>query len=757
MTVGVEQTYSGKLLLAVLGVLLTLSAIWEPQFWWLSAGTAVFLLWRLICVHSAPLFGVTVLLMLLFGTQQLWQQHHQRQLSACDQVVLAADGYKINGDLLTGIGVTGQQKIFVTAKIANLKQQQLLKNNDHQLKLQLTDVRLADIAPATNWREFDFKKWALHRQVKQQVTAEITEISAIPADRPQLFVQHLRKKFLNSLRCRPKYCAFHLRALVAGYSESDDLEIRELLSTLGIIHLFALSGLHVDLLIRSCRWLGSRLFVPDEITRGLLLGLLPLYAIFVGLQIGILRAILLYFLRELLRFLGVKMTSLDQLAIVLLICLWLQPAALLEIGPQLSFLLSFALRLFPKSLSAWQLQLRLGYLTMLIILFWTATFNLLALIMGALFAPLFTLLILPVTILNLIAPGTCSLVEPIWQGLYQTLNQVIKLVPLQITVGRLPVLLVLVLLVFALLSFEKLLVSKLSMAGLVLSLICVFSFYKIGLYHQVTLIDIGQGDSILIQTAFPKRTMLIDTGGQLAFETESWRKRRRNSRVERVTIPYLRSQGISQLDYVLLTHQDADHIGDLAVLLEKFPVKKVVFTAGMEQNPHFTEQLKKVDARITYLPKLAGQELRDQRLRGYFVAPQNPGIGENEDSLIMVLTLDQQKWLFTGDLGREGERAILEKYPGLTADYLKVGHHGSKTSSDPAFIAHLKLQAAFISAGRNNRYHHPNQETLTTFEQQNVPYLNTAHYGMIEWYFSPLTKQTKLRTKLVGNEQISGQ
>ncbi|MGK4179743.1 DNA internalization-related competence protein ComEC/Rec2 [Lapidilactobacillus dextrinicus] len=756
-TIGYDRSYSGKLLLVGLGTLTLSGILWQPSFWLVGTSVLLFLGWRLFCARSHQLTIITIFILLLFTGRQLQWQNQYQLLTNCEAVVLKADGYKINGDLLTGIGQSGSQKIFLTAKISSEQQHDFLLKNDSQCQLLLKNIDLTMIESATNWHEFDFKDWAAHRQVYQQVNAEIVKVKQIPVQSVGMLVSHLRKKFLNSLTVLPKYGAFHLRALVAGYSERDDLEIRELLSTAGIIHLFALSGLHIDLLIRSCRWLGSRIFIPDEVTRLLLVIFLPLYAIFVGQQIGILRAILTYFLHELLQVLEVRMASLDQLTIVMLCCLWLQPLSFLELGPQLSFILSFVLRLVPKKLTSWQLQLRLGYLSMLLILFRTATFNLIALLMGGLFAPLFGLLIMPTTLVTLVFPQACYFFESIWVILYGLLAKLFQQSYLQVTIGQVPLLMIGSLLIYALIVFELRKIKHQQITILVLPLLIVGGYYRLGFKDQVTVIDVGQGDSILVQTAFPKRTLLIDTGGQLVFTRDPWQVRSTKSRVEKITIPYLRSQGISKLDYVLLTHQDADHLGDLAILLKKFPVKNIVFTRGMTQNPNFITQLQPASAKTHFLPKLAGERLQDQRLNGWFVAPQQPGIGENKDSLTLFLKLGNVKWLFTGDLDRAGELAITKKYPTLTVDYLKAGHHGSKTSNDPGFISQISPRLVVISSGRNNRYHHPSQETLTTLKQLQVPYLNTAQYGMIEWYFKPLTKQSQLRTKLVGNEQNSGQ
>ncbi|MFD1465848.1 DNA internalization-related competence protein ComEC/Rec2 [Lapidilactobacillus mulanensis] len=672
-------------------------------------------------------------------------------------LTMKADQYKLNGDLVTGMAKVSGTKVFALIKLTNQKQKIQLRKNDHNIQFEVADAGLTKISPPTNQAEFDFKTWAAHRQISYQVQGDVTTVKQLKPASLSDWIAHFRKQFLNRTATQPKYCAFHLRALVAGYTNNDDLEIRQLLSTLGIIHLFALSGLHVDLLIKLVRKLGSSLHIIDEISRGLLLVVLPIYAIFVGGQVGILRAILSYFIRELSRLCHLRLASLDQLTLVLLICLWFQPAAMLELGPQLSFTLALALRLMPRLLNKWQVQLKLGYLTMGFILFWTYTFNLFALVMGALFAPLFSILILPLTLLNLVVPRSSLLIEPLWQVLYHSLEDLNQQLPLQLTFGSLPVFILVAIVLIGLFGCERLKFTKRYFAIALMPFLITYAAHQLSWQDKVTVLDIGQGDSILVQTAFPKRTLLIDTGGQLHFKQARWQRRDTTTRVEKITLPYLRSQGISHLDYVLLSHQDADHLGDLSTLLAEMPVTHILFTKGMEQNPNFIKKLQKSRSRNRYLPKLAGLKLDDGHLQGQFIAPQKEGLGDNEDSLSVLLKVGTSRWLFTGDLDREHELESLDRYPNLPVDYLKVGHHGSKTASDPAFIEAIQPKLAIISAGRNNRYHHPNEETLTTFAQQGLPYLNTADYGMIEWQESRLTHHVQISTKLMGDEEISGQ
>ena len=93
-----------------------------------------------------------------------------------------------------------------------------------------------------------------------------------------------------------------------------------------------------------------------------------------------------------------------------------------------------------------------------------------------------------------------------------------------------------------------------------------------------------------------------------------------------------------------------------------------------------------------------------------------------------------KRWLFTGDLGQDGEKEIANNF-NLKVDYFKLGHHGSKTSSNPEFLQKISPSEVFISAGRNNRFGHPHQETLSTLRQLNIPWVSTQDCGMISWYY----------------------
>ena len=249
---------------------------------------------------------------------------------------------------------------------------------------------------------------------------------------------------------------------------------------------------------------------------------------------------------------------------------------------------------------------------------------------------------------------------------------------------------------------------------------------------EVTMFDVGQGDSFLIRTPRNQSVNLIDTGGKLNFNTQKWQQRTPSYQAEHTAINYLKSIGINTIDNLYITHQDADHCGDLPAYLQKMHVKNIVVAKGMETNNSFLNRLKL--GTFENLISITDHNLiTGQPLSCYY--PDEPGEGKNEDSLVLGGVFGQQRWLFTGDLDRENELRMVRRYPKIKADIIKVGHHGSKTASDPAFIKQLTPAIAWISAGKNNRYNHPNSETITTLNQNKIRIMNTQQSGMVQYSY----------------------
>ncbi|GHU39385.1 hypothetical protein FACS1894192_12700 [Bacilli bacterium] len=171
-------------------------------------------------------------------------------------------------------------------------------------------------------------------------------------------------------------------------------------------------------------------------------------------------------------------------------------------------------------------------------------------------------------------------------------------------------------------------------------------------------------------------------------------------------------------------------MGDLLAVIDQIKVKKILISQGSLGNAKFIELLKQTQAKIQVAQ--VGQRLKifDRYLE--VLSSLTQGDGKNNDSIVLYGNLYETKFLFTGDLEEAGERELLAHYPSLEVDVLKAGHHGSKTSSSEPFIKAIRPKVGLISCGQDNRYGHPNLETLTTFQKYGVQTLRTDESGAIK-------------------------
>ena len=218
------------------------------------------------------------------------------------------------------------------------------------------------------------------------------------------------------------------------------------------------------------------------------------------------------------------------------------------------------------------------------------------------------------------------------------------------------------------------------------------------------MIDVGQGDSSLIR--LKNKNILIDTGGNINYDIS-----------KNILIPYFKSVGIKKIDYLVLTHGDYDHMGEAINLVNNFKVEKVIFNCG-KFNDLEKDLIKVLDKKkIPYYSYIKELNIDDNKL--YFLNNKNYG-NENDNSSVIYTVLNNYKFLFMGDAGTHVEEDLLKKYNLQNIDVLKVGHHGSKTSSGKEFINEINPKYSIISVGKNNRYGHPNDGVLDNLEDSKI-------------------------------------
>ena len=241
---------------------------------------------------------------------------------------------------------------------------------------------------------------------------------------------------------------------------------------------------------------------------------------------------------------------------------------------------------------------------------------------------------------------------------------------------------------------------KAELVGGLFMVIYLLSLFPISgyVFSSIAFINVGQGDSILL--IHHGKALLIDTGGSLSFDM-----------AEEVLLPYFRRRRVYSLEALCLTHADFDHSGAKDSLLEGCKVKQVLDSPA--DFPFYLD------------------DLRIENLNDYGLA------GENESSLVLSFSLGGDAYLLMGDATEEVERRIIADYPDLEADILKVGHHGSDTSSSKEFLLSLRPKVAVISVGAGNSYGHPDEKVISRLSSIGAEIRRTDEEGTIVFsYFA---------------------
>ncbi|HUO33431.1 MAG TPA: ComEC/Rec2 family competence protein [Candidatus Acidoferrum sp.] len=249
---------------------------------------------------------------------------------------------------------------------------------------------------------------------------------------------------------------------------------------------------------------------------------------------------------------------------------------------------------------------------------------------------------------------------------------------------------------------------------------------------EVNVLDVGQGDSIFV--AFPAgQTMLIDGGGTPGVP---WASGPHSSFDigEEVVSPYLWSRGLKRIDVVTLTHAHHDHIDGLFSVLQNFSVGEL-WIGRYEDTPALRRLLAEARARhVRVLQKEQGDTFNWPPAKGEILWPEDESQTaevSNDDSVVMRLEDGAFRFLLPGDAQKKSEEAMVAAHEPLAADFLKVPHHGSKTSSTEDFLEAVRPKVAVVSAGAGNPFGHPAEETVERYERDGIRLLRTDRDGEI--------------------------
>jgi competence protein ComEC len=617
--------------------------------------------------------------------------------------------------------------------IEDATQLSAIANTEKDIELTVQgDVSPIDLP--TNINQFDFRRIMYGKKIYFKITKANLQKVQISNQTNLITKMHCwRKKLIKHCQSLPEPLQSYCLGIILGEQTDYLKENSGKLRDMGIIHLFCISGLHVFYFVKLIEHLAILLRMKRETMELVQIGILPIYFVLGGGSTSLLRAVMLVLVQLITQKLKIKgLKSLDVWCMVLLFNLWVNPLVLLQMGGQLSYLLSFVL-IMQVDAGNVKMAFDLFLVELPIILFSTYKIHALTMLFNLVIVPVFSSVIVPITIISFAIPWLAGMLNPVIK-LFELVLKVLDLLPGLIQVGKPPRWLVLVALVMALklISANRCLMRKWLSRTYILLWFSVWSWFKLNPFGEVSFFDVGQGDSILIREPFNRSVTMVDTGGKVQFGKHS--QPIKHTIAKNSSINYLQSIGIKQIDNLCLTHQDMDHIGEASEILTNLKVKRLVFPVGVEATGNYHQNIEPFVGSTKVITVLKGVKI--PKLPMQIMYPFQPGKGENGDSLALHGMLGGKSFLLTGDLDVKGEHELVAS--GLLnqhVDVFKLGHHGSKTANSEELLQAITPKLTVISAGRNNRYGHPNQEVIDRLDQLKIPHVSTQDKGMISYRY----------------------
>ena len=673
----------------------------------------------------------------VFGFWFLFQNWQQSQASqnladSVERVRILPDTIKVNGDSLSFRGKSDGRIFQVYYKLQSEEEKEAFQTLTDLYNIEL-EGKLSEPEGQRNFDGFDYQAYMKSQGIYQTLNIKkIQSLQKVSSWDIGENLSSLRRKAVVWIKTHfPDPMRNYMTGLLLGHLDTDFEEMNELYSSLGIIHLFALSGMQVGFFMDVFKKLLLRLGLTQEKLKWMTYPFSLIYAGLTGFSASVIRSLL----QKLLAQHGVK--GLDNFALTVLVLFIIMPNFFLTAGGVLSCAYAFILTMTSKegeglkAIARESLVISLGILP--ILSFYFAEFQPWSILLTFVFSFLFDLVFLP--LLSILF--ALSFLYPVIQlnFIFEWLESIIRLVS---QVASRPLvfgqpnawLLILLLISLALVYDLRKNIKRLAVLSLLIT--GLFFLTKYPLENEITMLDVGQGESIFLRDVTGK-TILIDVGGKAESDKkiEKWQEKATTSNAQRTLIPYLKSRGVAKIDQLILTNTDKEHVGDLLEVTKAFHVGEILVSKGSLKQKQFVAELQATQTKVRSIT--AGENLPIFGSQLEALSPSKIGDGDHEDSLVLYGKLLDKNFLFTENLEEKGEKELLRQYPDLEVDVLKASQHGSKKSSSSDFLEKLKPEFTLISVGKNNRTKLPHQETLTRLEGINSKVYRTDQQGAIRF------------------------
>lgn len=541
-------------------------------------------------------------------------------------------------------------------------------------------------------KAFNYKKYLNNKGI--YYTVKISSIEIIDSD--VSFINRVRNWLCDWI---DKFDSTgYVKGFVLGIKDNINEEEYSKFQLIGVTHLFAISGMHISVILVVLNRLLSRLngklryFIIDV--------LLLLYGAVLYFPASLKRTICFYVFNTFNKIFNIHISGLKLLFLVIFSLVIYDYKIIYDIG----FLYSVCtvggilyssnfIKSESKILSSFKLSLVAFLFSLPITLYNFYSINLLSIFYNMFYVLFVSTIIYPLSLIVVFVPKLYFLFEIFIYVLVCVSNMLtnIKISIIYMDFNIFEVLLFyLFLLLFINYKTKILFVFML----LIIFIDLVLPYFDSSSY--VYFFDVSQGDSSMVITPYRKEVILVDTGGV------------RNRNVSDDVISFMHSKGINSVDYMILSHGDFDHMGEVYNISNVMNIKNVIFNHNSfnELELDFISYLD--DSKINYFKGNNKLNITDNMRFLNDKVFDN----ENDNSIIFYLKLYNYSFLFTGDVGVDVEKYLIDNYNLTMIDVLKVAHHGSKTSSSKEFIDEINPKYSIISVGKDNRYGHPNGNVL---------------------------------------------
>ena len=643
----------------------------------------------------------------LFGSWfifQKWQQEEASQhlVDSVNTVRILPDTIKVNGDSLSFRGKADGRLFQIYYKL-----QSEAEKEDFQNVTDLYDItlkgKLASSQGANNFAGFDYRNYLKTQGIYQTLTiSEIIELKKASSWDIGENLSSLRRKAVVWIKRNfPDPMRNYMTGLLLGHLDTDFEEMNELYSSLGIIHLFALSGMQVGFFMNAFKKSLLRLGLTQEKFKWLAYPFSLVYAGLTGFSASVIRSLL----QKLLAQHGFK--GLDNFALTVLVLFIVMPNFFLTAGGVLSCAYAFILTMTGEEVAGIKGLVRESFIISLGILpilsFYFSEFQPWSILLTFVFSFLFDMVLLP-----LLSILFClSFIYPITQFnfLFEWLENIIRYIsqlstrPLVFGQPSLWILILLLITLALIYDYRKNL-KKISM--LVIVAISLFLVTKYPMENEITVLDMEQGQSIFLRDMTGK-TILLDVGEKSERDKkEAWQERISSSNAERSLIPYLKSRGVAKIDQLVLTTSDTKQLDHVLEISKAFELEEILVSEETLSKREFMDKLKKSKVKVAAIK--TGQQLF---IFGSSLEAFTSQNSDKKESMVLYGKLLNQTFLVTGDIE---DKFLTKSYPKLQADIVITHQQSSNKKTDVEVFKTLQPKITVMSVDKKKKFKERNGE-----------------------------------------------